>query len=57
LRTSSVLADLPATVNVHWVPPSKSIPRLSPLKMSAASEITIKEPDKMSQRHDRLMNW
>src|SRR6478672_3410191 len=45
-----------AIVNSHCVPPSKSIPRLSPLTRNATTEIRMSVPERMAQRHDRSMN-
>ena len=56
LRTSPADADPdPLTVNCHCVPPSKSMPRLSPLTPNATSEIRISVPDRSAQRHERPM--
>ncbi len=59
LRTS-VIDALPVallTVNCHWVPPSKSMPRFSPLIAKATTEIRMSVPDSSAHRHDRSMNW
>ena len=58
VRTESIDApDLVFTVNCHWVPPSKSIPRFSPLIANATTEIRIRVPERIAQRHERSMNW
>ena len=57
-RTSATWADCPLAIRTcHEVPPSKSMPKLSPRVNNATKLSKIKTPERIAQRLLCLMNW
>ena len=54
-RTSLIDAEPFDTVNCHWVPPSKSMPRFRPRTANASTEIRTSVPESTNHRQDRSM--